>query len=169
MFGLGSLGFADPWLLTALLLLPLIWWLLRITPPAPREVLFPAIRLLFGLNNEEQTPQSSPLWLILIRLAVLAALIVGLAGPLINPQGTTRGSGPLLMVIDDGWAAAADWSRRTTAMEAMVARAEREKPCHIDFNYRTSRIRWADACRRSVRRARGAGICSGDNAEALAG
>ena len=126
MFGLGSLGFANPWLLTALLLLPLIWWLLRITPPAPREVLFPAIRLLFGLNSGEQTPQSSPLWLILIRLAVLAALIVGLAAPLINPQGTTRGSGPLLMVIDDGWAAAADWSRRTTAMEAMVARAQRE-------------------------------------------
>ncbi|MEC7538018.1 MAG: BatA domain-containing protein, partial [Pseudomonadota bacterium] len=50
MFGLGSFGFANPWLLTALLLLPLIWWLLRITPPAPREVLFPAIRLLFGLN-----------------------------------------------------------------------------------------------------------------------
>lgn len=125
MFGLGSLRFADPWLLTALLLLPLIWWLLRITPPAPREVLFPAIRLLFGLNSGEQTPQSSPLWLILIRLAVLAALIVGLAAPLINPQGTTRGSGPLLMVIDDGWAAAADWSRRTTAMEAMVARAQR--------------------------------------------
>ena len=76
MFGLGSLGFANPWLLTALLLLPLIWWLLRITPPAPREVLFPAIRLLFGLNSGEQTPQSSPLWLILIRLAALAALIV---------------------------------------------------------------------------------------------
>ena len=155
MFGLGSLGFADPWLLTALLLLPLIWWLLRITPPAPREVLFPAIRLLFGLNSGEQTPQSSPLWLILIRLAVLAALIVGLAAPFINPQGTTRGSGPLLMVIDgdgsDGRAGSAG------------------KPCHIDFNYRTSRIRWADACRRPFRRARGAGIHSGDNAEALAG
>jgi len=126
MLGLGSLGFASPWLLTALLLLPLIWWLLRITPPAPREVLFPAIRLLFGLNSEEQTPQSSPLWLILIRLAALSALIVGLAGPLINPQGATRSSGPMLLVIDDGWAAAADWPRRTAAIEAMIARAERE-------------------------------------------
>jgi hypothetical protein len=126
MFGLSSLEFINPWLFSALLLLPLIWWLLRITPPAPREVIFPPIRLLFGLGNAEQTPEATPLWLIFIRLAAFSALIVGLADPLINPQGATRGSGPLLLVIDDGWAAAADWPRRTAAIEAMIARAELE-------------------------------------------
>ena len=115
MFGLSSLGFVNPWLFSALLLLPLIWWLLRITPPAPREVIFPPIRLLFGLGNAEQTPEATPLWLIFIRLATFSALIVGLADPLINPQGATRGSGPLLLVIDDGWAAAADWPRRPSS------------------------------------------------------
>ena len=28
--------FAAPWVLLALPLLPLLWWLLRVTPPAPR-------------------------------------------------------------------------------------------------------------------------------------
>jgi len=126
MLEFGLLGFASPWILTALLLLPLIWWLLRITPPSPQSIAFPAIRLLFGLESEEQTPQSSPLWLILLRIAALTALILGLAGPLINPAGGLRGSGPVLLVIDDGWAAAADWPRRAAAIEAIVARAERQ-------------------------------------------
>jgi 3-hydroxyisobutyrate dehydrogenase len=42
--------FAAPWLLLALLALPLLWWLLRVTPPAPAEQRFPAIRLLAGLR-----------------------------------------------------------------------------------------------------------------------
>src|SRR5438045_1242184 len=35
MLALGSLAFASPWLLAALAALPVIWWLLRVTPPAP--------------------------------------------------------------------------------------------------------------------------------------
>lgn len=126
MWELGAFAFTSPWLLASLILLPLIWWLLRITPPAPQRNSFPAIRLLFGLESEEQTPQSSPLWLLLLRLAALTALIVGLAGPLINPSGALRGAGALLLVVDDGWAAAADWPRRRAAMESMIRRAERE-------------------------------------------
>ena len=56
MLELGPLAFASPWILAALALLPLLWWLLRVTPPAPRHVRFPAIRLLFGLESPERTP-----------------------------------------------------------------------------------------------------------------
>ena len=42
--------FAAPWVLLALPALPLLWWLLRVTPPAPRSESFPAIRLLMGLH-----------------------------------------------------------------------------------------------------------------------
>ena len=41
--------FASPWVLFALAGLPVLWWLLRVTPPAPRIERFPAIRLLHGL------------------------------------------------------------------------------------------------------------------------
>jgi hypothetical protein len=46
MLTLGSLTFAAPWLLLALPALPVLWWLLRITPPAPKRQDFPALRLL---------------------------------------------------------------------------------------------------------------------------
>ena len=36
MLDLGLLGLANPWLLTALVSLPVLWWLLRIIPPAPQ-------------------------------------------------------------------------------------------------------------------------------------
>ena len=32
--------FTAPWVLLALVPLPLLWWLLRVTPPAPRHEFF---------------------------------------------------------------------------------------------------------------------------------
>ena len=57
MLSLGSLAFASPWLLLGLAALPVLWWLLRVTPPAPRRVRFPALRLLLGLQPREETRQ----------------------------------------------------------------------------------------------------------------
>ena len=47
----GLFGLANPWLLTALLSLPVLWWLLRIIPPAPKQIRFPAVRFLLGTNS----------------------------------------------------------------------------------------------------------------------
>jgi hypothetical protein len=126
MLSLGPIAFVTPWILLALLLLPLLWWLLRVTPPAPRQVRFPAIRLLFGLISREKTPDSSPLWLILLRLAMVAAFILAMAHPLINPGDELPGQGPVLLVVDDGWAAAPNWPARQAALRQTIAQAERE-------------------------------------------
>jgi hypothetical protein len=126
MLSLGALAFASPWLLSALVALPVIWWLLRVTPPAPRRIAFPALRLLFGLTPREETPARTPLWLIVLRTVLAALVIVGLAHPLINPQSPLAGSGPLILVIDDGWAAAPDWPARQNAALDLLAEADRE-------------------------------------------
>jgi hypothetical protein len=126
MLHFGPLAFAQPWILTALLGLPLLWWLLRVTPPAPRTVRFPAIRLLFGLLPPEETPARTPWWLLLLRLIVALLIILGLAQPLLNPSARLSGSGPLMLVIDDGWAAARHWRARQIVMDALLAQAERE-------------------------------------------
>ncbi|MFP6744161.1 MAG: BatA domain-containing protein, partial [Alphaproteobacteria bacterium] len=84
--GLGGLVFGAPWVLGALLLLPVIWWLLRVIPPAPKLVRFPPVRLLFGLSGREETPAKTPPWLIAFRIALALLLVVGLAQPLLNPE-----------------------------------------------------------------------------------
>jgi hypothetical protein len=126
MLALGSLVFASPWLLAALAALPVIWWLLRVMPPAPRRIAFPAIRLLLGLTPREETPARTPWWLILLRIVLAALVIVALAHPLLNPQTRLAGNGAVALVIDDGWAAARDWSRRQAAALAILGGAERE-------------------------------------------
>jgi hypothetical protein len=126
MLALGSLAFASPWVLAALAGLPIIWWLLRVTPPAPRRIAFPAIRLLLGLVPREVTPARTPLWLILLRMAIAALVILGAAHPLLNPQAEPPGTGPLTLIVDDGWAAAADWPARQKALGEILAVAERQ-------------------------------------------
>ena len=65
----GGLAFLNPALLAGLAALPLIWWLLRAVPPAPRRVAFPATRILVGLENRDKQSERTPWWLTLIRLA----------------------------------------------------------------------------------------------------
>ena len=97
--------FAAPWVLLGLAALPALWWLLRVTPPAPRVQDFPAIRLLAGLRAREQTAARTPLWLLLLRTVAAALLVVGLAAPVLDAAGALPGAGPLILVMDDGWAA----------------------------------------------------------------
>ena len=117
--------FASPWLLLALAALPVLWWLLRVTPPAPRTENFPAIRLLLGLRAAEETPARTPWWLLALRLLAAALVIVGLARPVLDAGGRLPGSGPLLLVLDDGWAASGDWSATLRAAGEVLDRAER--------------------------------------------
>src|SRR5262249_5256273 len=126
MFALGSLAFASPWVLVALAALPIIWWLLRVTPPAPRRIPFPAIRLLLGLVPREETPARTPWWLILLRTVLAALVILALAHPVLNPQNRLASGGPVALVIDDGWSAARDWGQRQAAALDLLAEAERE-------------------------------------------
>lgn len=125
MMGLGTFAFAQPWLLLALVGLPALWFLLRVTPPAPKTVRFPAVRLLTGLTPPEETPARTPLWLLLLRLLAVALIILGLAGPVLHPAERLDGNGPLVLVIDDGWAAAAQWDARRQAADALIDRAAR--------------------------------------------
>lgn len=125
MLTLGSFAFAAPGMLALLLVLPAIYFLLRMIPPLPKLVQFPAIRLLIGLEPTEQTPMKMPWWLLLLRLLLAAALILAVAKPLLNPQAELPGKGPLVLVIDDGWSSAPGWTTRIAHAERLIQRAER--------------------------------------------
>ena len=125
MLSVGAVSFAVPWALAALALLPVLWWLLRLTPPAPWLVRFPPIRLLLALASRQESSAKSPLWLLLLRLALAVAVILAAAHPLFNAATSLTGSGPLVLVVDDGWAAARDWRGRQTVMANLIDQAER--------------------------------------------
>ncbi len=120
MLNLGALAFASPWPLLALVALPLLWWLLRFTPPAPRRERFPAIALLLNLKPRSEEPARTPLWLLILRGAIALFIILGLAEPVINPPAERFGTRPLLLVVDDGWSAAAHWPERRAAMTSLA-------------------------------------------------
>jgi hypothetical protein len=117
--------FVAPWVLLALPALPLLWWLLRVTPPAPRSETFPAIRLLIGLRAREETPARTPWWLLLLRMIAASLVILALARPVLDAASSFSGAGPVLLVVDNGWASAGDWPRRMQAANGVLDRIER--------------------------------------------
>ncbi len=116
-----ALGFLFPGVLLALLGLPLLWWLLRATPPRPKETTFPPLKLILDLQARRETPARTPWWLLALRLLAAGLVIAAMAGPLLNPPPRApKGNGPLLLLIDSGWPAAPDWARRITTAQALV-------------------------------------------------
>lgn len=126
MASLGPLAFAVPWALVALVVLPLLWWLLRAVPPRPRRVSLPTIRFLFGLTTDRRTAETTPLWLILLRMALVSLLILAVAHPIVTWSGRSLDGGDMLVVVDDGWAAGRNWPARLAALEDLVDLADRE-------------------------------------------
>src|ERR1700712_441859 len=123
MEALAGLSFGAPLILAALIVLPAIWWLLRVTPPRPGRRLFPPLRLLLGLSGKEETPARTPWWLLLLRLIAAAAVIVALAEPLLGKPPQLAGNGPLVLFVDNGWTAAANWAARQAAIADVLRSA----------------------------------------------
>ncbi|MES1156311.1 MAG: DUF4159 domain-containing protein [Alphaproteobacteria bacterium] len=123
---LGPFLFAAPWALAALAALPLLWWILRATPPAPQRAAFPPTRLLIGLKTEEQSRERAPWQLVLFRALAAALMIIGFARPSLAPSAAElAGGGRTLIVIDNGWTSAAFWPQVRAAATAAVSDAER--------------------------------------------
>jgi hypothetical protein len=125
MWTLGPLGFTAPLLLAALLALPVLWLILRAVPPAPIRRRFPGVALLLGLTDDETQTDRTPWWLLLLRMLAVAAVIIGFAGPVLNPQVERAGTDPLLVVLDGSWADARDWTRRSDRVTALLDEASR--------------------------------------------
>ncbi len=124
MLGL-PLTFMAPAALAALVALPAIWLLLRVTPPEPRRIDFPPLRILADLLPERETPARTPPWLLILRLLAAALLIGAASGPLWNP-GAAGGSGPLLLFVDNGVPSAHDWRDRVRVATERVEAAVRD-------------------------------------------
>lgn len=130
---MSALSFASPALLAALAALPLIWWLLRLTPPRPKQEVFPPLKVLARVLKREETPSKSPWWLTVLRMAMAAAVILALSGPVLNRQTTALPTGgPLVLVLDNGWATAPDWEKRVANANALIdAAAEAGLPVSL--------------------------------------
>ncbi len=134
MLTLGPLGFAAPLALIGLVALPMIWWLLRATPPAPKRVTFPPLKLLMGLQPKEETPDHTPWWVVVLRLILAALVIIALARPILFPLGRDEATGPLILIIEDGWSAAPTWrSTEQTAVRALNAAARADRTAAVVF------------------------------------
>ncbi len=123
MWSIGPLGFSAPWILLGLIVLPLLWLLLRAVPPAPVRRRFPGVALLLGLTDADSQSDRTPWWLLLLRLLAIAGVIIGFAGPVLNPQVVRAGDGPLLVLIDGTWADARDWQRRVNRIDVLLSEA----------------------------------------------
>lgn len=129
---MSSLAFLTPAILWGLVALPALWLILRAVPPAPLRRRFPAVVLLLGLADRDHSADRTPWWLLLLRALAIAAVIIGFAGPVLNPVVTARLSAPLLVVMDAGWADARDWPlAQKSALDAVAEAGRMGQPVAV--------------------------------------
>lgn len=119
-----DLVFLYPDLLKALAALPVLWFLLRILPPRAKIVSFPAFFLLKDIASTLKTAAHTPWWLLLLRCLVVALFITAFAEPVLHPSAPLPGGtqGNVVIVVDNGWAAAAHWDARIAKIKETLAR-----------------------------------------------
>jgi hypothetical protein len=125
-FGL-PFAFLQPWVLAGLLFLPALWFLLRITPPAPKRVIFAPYRFLADLIETDKTTSKTPWPLLLLRMLILALIITALAKPVLNPNETLPSNGPIRLIIDNSWPAAQTWNFQTSEAMRLITMAGAER------------------------------------------
>lgn len=103
------------------MLLPLVWWLARRTPPAPRVVRLPSILLLGPRDDAPPVRRRPPWWLLALRVAAVALLLGGLAGPSWRAVPVEPGAARVAIVIDNGWVAGEPWERLRAAARREIA------------------------------------------------
>lgn len=134
MNSLGPFLIGAPLALITLIALPIIWWVLRATPPAPRAHELPSMRLLEGVNEQEETPARTPWWVWLLRTLAATAAILGLSQPIYAPGTSNQSSadkGAVLIVLDNGWASAPRWQELLEAARASLDGGGRDDPAHL--------------------------------------
>lgn len=119
---LTGLSFTTPWILLALLTLPLLWWLLKLTPPSPKRITFPALRFLLEIEDNEKSSDAIPLWLLLVRLLIAALIITALAGPVLNKTKIGFTDGPAVILVDNGWTSTQDWSKKEKLVSNLISK-----------------------------------------------
>lgn len=123
---LSSILFTNPWILSALTGLPLIWFILRITPPTPKRIIFPPSRFLAGLIPESPTTAKTPWWILLLRLTITALVILAIAGPVLHPQTGLTGKGALYLIVDNDWSSAPTWDKQIKKAGSLITQAGRQ-------------------------------------------
>ncbi len=130
---LGPFLFGAPLALLGLVALPVIWYILRATPPAPQDADLPSLRLLDDVVPQEETPARTPWWILLLRMLAAAAAIIGLSQPVYapgaNPSDDT--AGPVLVVVDNGWASAPRWGEFRAVAAGALDGESRNTPAHL--------------------------------------
>ncbi len=119
-----GLTFLAPLVLLGLLTLPIVWWILRISPPKPRDQIFPPLRILEGVRTEEETPAGTPLWLLIFRLLMVAIVAFALAQPIIKSNTAQTQSRPTIL-IDQSVFAAPIWEDLIDEAERLTRIAQR--------------------------------------------
>ncbi len=126
MLSIGGISFLMPFALLGFIILPVIWWLVRLTPPLAYTIKFPAIILLGKLKDVQADASTLPWWLMMLRMLMVALLIIGAALPVMNPQEALRSNGPLVVIVDNGWASAKHWSPMISTARDLIIQAGRQ-------------------------------------------
>ncbi|MCC9624544.1 DUF4159 domain-containing protein [Thalassospira sp. MA62] len=129
---LSAITFLYPAVLAGLMVLPIVWLLIRSAPRAPKNVTFPAARLLRGLRSQRRDVQRAPIWQTILRCLILSLLILAAARPVINRSDFSQSNGSVLVVVDNSWSQAPSWPQYINAVRQIIHQAQFDlRPVYI--------------------------------------
>ncbi|WP_417813279.1 DUF4159 domain-containing protein [Thalassospira alkalitolerans] len=120
---LATITFLYPAMLAAVLVLPIVWLIIRSAPHSPKQIVFPAARLLRGLRTNRRDMQRAPLWQTILRCLILIMLILAAARPVLNRNEFSQNDGAVLIIAENSWSSAANWPDYRAGLHEIINQA----------------------------------------------
>jgi hypothetical protein len=123
---LGNVSFLLPWTLAAFVLIPALWYLLNVSPPKPKTIKFPAVRILQEMSNTHTIAKKTPWWILLLRSLIISMLIFAMSQPVWDENHAQDGiDTPMVLILDNDWSMMDRWESQKGEAHRLLERAER--------------------------------------------
>ncbi len=118
-----TIGFINPYALWGLLSIPIIYYVVRSFPPAPKTFEFSSIYLLKSFNTKITTKSNCPLWLLIFRIFLILLLIAYYSKPYLDKSKINKDIENYVVYTDLGWSLASEWNKYKNTIHNIMLEA----------------------------------------------
>ena len=132
---INTINFGNTFALIGLLSLPIIFFIVKLYPPTPREKKYSSFFLLKDILKTNNTKSKFPLWLLILRLLLCLLIIIFFSDPYLKKTSTTENYKNYVIIADNGWSITSNYQNYKNIIKDISIEAENHnKELHIYFS-----------------------------------
>ena len=126
---INNLAFSNHLALIGLFALPLVFYIIKLLPPAPKKMFFSSFYLIKSMEKVSVTKKNVPIWLLIYRIILITLIILFFSAPylnIMNKKNTSNTIKNYVIIADIGWSMSKEWDKFKKIVSEISVEAEKK-------------------------------------------